>query len=60
MGWGTAIGEAFKIFNSWFLDPRRKAKSKEEEKQDALKKAEELAHGENEKTLSDHIDSLPH
>jgi len=59
MGWGTAIGEALKLFNSWFLDPLRKTKLREKEKQDVLKKVEKLACGDDEKALSDHINNLP-
>lgn len=59
MGWGTAIGEALRILNSWLLDPKRKAKKLEEEKQEAFRKAKELAHGKDEKALENHIRHLP-
>ena len=59
MGWGTAIGEALRVFTGWWLDPKRKAKKAEDEKQQALQKAKELAHGEDEKALEKHINQLP-
>lgn len=59
MGWGTAIGEALRLVTGYLLDPKRKAKKAEDQKQQALNKAKELAHGSDEKALEDHISNLP-
>jgi len=59
MSWMTAIGEGLKLFNSWFLSSKRKAKSLESEKQKAFNEAKELAYGDDEKALEKHIESLP-
>ena len=59
MSWATIIGEGLKLFNSWFLDPLRKAKQKEKEKQDAIDKDKELAYGEDENAMEDRINNLP-
>jgi len=59
MGWGTAIGEALRIVTDWWLDPLRKAKGREKDKEKAFEKAKEIAHGKNEKALEDRIRNLP-
>jgi len=62
MGWTaifTAIGEAFKFLNENVFTAKRRSKNLEEEKQKALKKAQELAYGNNEKALEGHINELP-
>lgn len=59
MGWATAIGEALRLINSWLLSSRRKSKNLEEEKQKALRRAKELAYGDDEKALERHIGALP-
>jgi len=60
MGWGTAIGEGMKFLNAFVFTKRRAAKKFEAEKQEALRKAEEIAHGDNAKKLEDYISDLPH
>jgi hypothetical protein len=62
MGWGaifTAIGETFKFLNENVFTAKRRAKKLEEEKQEAFRKAKELAHGDDEKALENHIRNLP-
>ena len=60
MGWGTAIGEALRIVTDWLLNPKRKAKKLEDQKQEAFEKVQEIAHGDDEKAMQDHIGNLPH
>lgn len=62
MGWSsvfTAIGEAFKFLNDNLFTAKKRAKSLEEEKQEAMRRAKELAHGDDEKALEEHIRNLP-
>jgi hypothetical protein len=62
MGWAsifTVIGEGLKFINDNVFTSRRRAKKLEEEKLDALRKAKELAHGDDEKALENHIRNLP-
>jgi predicted Zn-dependent peptidase len=59
MGWGTAIGEALRLVTDFLLDPKRKAKRLEEEKQQALREARETAYGDDAKKLEDRINQLP-
>ena len=62
MGWTsifTVVGEGLKFLNDNVFTSQRRAKKLEEEKQEALRKAKELAHGKNEKALEEHIRNLP-
>jgi hypothetical protein len=59
MGWGTAVGEALRIVTDWLLNPVRKVKKMEEERQEAMGKARDLGYGNDAKKLKDHIDGFP-
>ncbi len=62
MGLGAffeAIAQIAKFLNNNVFTPSRKAEELEKEKQEALRRAEELAHGKDSKALADYIDSLP-
>ena len=55
----TVIGEGLKFLNNNIFTSQRRARKLEEEKQEALRRAKELAYGKNEKALEDHISNLP-
>ena len=62
MGWTsifTVVGEGLKFLNDNVFTSRRRAEKLEKEKQDALRRVKELAHGDNAEKLEKHINDLP-
>ena len=62
MGWTsifTVVGEGLKFLNDNVFTSLRRAEKLEEEKQEALRRAKGLAHGDDEKALEKHINDLP-
>ncbi len=55
----TIVGEGLKLLNNNVFNAKRRAKKLEEEKKAALKKAKELAYGDDAKALEKYISDLP-
>ena len=62
MGWSsifTVVGEGLKFLNENVFTSRRRAEKLEKEKQEALRRAKGLAHGDDEKAMEKYINDLP-
>ncbi len=55
----TLVSEVLKYLNQNIFTSRKRAQDLEEEKQEALQKAKELAYGDDEKAMEKHLSDLP-